>query len=110
MEKNIGIQKSTGKVRKSPLEGGIYLIIFCFRNSPIGDGIPVSRSAPKDWDAPEFEEDNPEAYEVPHGIKRKRRLIAREDSVSPPPQTLKFGEENEDRWTKKSKIPRLVKY
>ena len=98
-------------LKKSPLEGGIYLIIiFCFRNSPIGDGIPVSRSAPKDWDAPEFEEDNPEAYEVPHGIKRKRRLIAREDSVSPPPQTLKFGEENEDRWTKKSKIPRLVKY
>ena len=86
-----------------------YLIIFCYRNSPIGDGIPVSRSAPKDWDAPELEEDNPEAYEVPHGIKRKRRLIAREDSVSPPPQTLKFGEENEDRWTKKSKIPRLVK-
>ena len=82
---------------------------FFFRNSPIGDGIPVSRSAPKDWDAPELEEDNPEAYEVPHGIKRKRRLIAREDSVSPPPQTLKFGEENEDRWTKKSKIPRLVK-
>ena len=97
-------------LKKSPLEGGIYLITFCFRNSPIGDGIPVSRSAPKDWDAPEFEEDNPEAYEVPHGIKRKRRLIAREDSVSPPPQTLKFGEENEDRWTKKSKIPRLVKF
>merc|ERR1719266_2666108 len=80
------------------------------KNSPIGDGIPVSRSAPKDWDAPEFEEDNPEAYEVPHGIKRKRRLIAREDSVSPPPQTLKFGEENEDRWTKKSKIPRMSMY
>jgi hypothetical protein len=49
------------------------LINFCFRNSPIGDGIPVSRSAPKDWDAPEPEEENPEAYEVPHGIKRKRR-------------------------------------
>jgi len=80
------------------------------KNSPIGDGIPVSRSAPKDWDAPEPEEDNPEAYEVPHGIKRKRRLIAREDSVSPPPQTLKFGEENEDRWTKKSKIPRMSMY
>ena len=54
---------------------------------------------------PEFEDDNPEAYEVPHGKKRKRRLIAREDSVSPPPETIKFGEV-EDHWTKKSKIPR----
>ena len=53
-----------------------FPIFFPFRNVPVGDGIPVSRPL-KDWDAPNFKDENPEAYEVPQGIKRKRRLIGK---------------------------------
>ena len=38
-------------------------------------------------------------------------ILAREDSVSPPPETLTFKEvEVEDRWKSKSKKPRMSMY
>ena len=86
----------------------MFSIIF-FRNVPIEDGIPVARSPMRDWDAPQLQEENPEAYEVPQAIRRKRRLIARDGSVSPPAETMKYDEmEDDDPWKKKSKIPKYV--
>ena len=57
---------------------------------------PATVIQPRDWDAPlENVEENPEAYDVPQDVanrskQRKRRLLHRDDSESPPPKTLSF--------------------
>ena len=65
----------------------------------------------RDWDAPE-----PESIDVdfePDRSGKRARLLVRDRSASPQAETLKLSDvldDDDNAWTKKSKIPRMKLY
>ncbi len=79
----------------------VIVIFFFSRASLTSRALPI---AVTDWDAPEASEPRSEPR---RGVKR--RLVEVDAPASPEAETIKFGED-EDRWTSRSKLPKMKMY